>query len=247
MDEIHLKKRRLFWLKVLAGVCLFVVTAPFLLGIYLRGFTDMRQVCNNEKSFLRKLACGLSETYEDCAPYFRSLPTDEQMISNFNKHRADFERLVHIYREDMSVPTDIVGYLLPNSDLQAIMNRINVASIRSDRTIWMPPNPYSIEPDFLKGMAVLRGRSGVQARKYSGVIFNYAHDTVYSLRYLAPVCKGYYYTPFVPRVTEGLLRTPEDAGKMLPTLNSYPPVQYWGECFYRQIAEHWFIRFCQDK
>jgi len=100
------------------------------LQIYSNGFTDFGR-CKDEIGFLRKLWCGITGTYEDDAPFFRSLPSDEEMIANFRKHRADFERLVQIYREDLSVPNDEVGVLLPSAEVKKIMDRIRVAQCRA--------------------------------------------------------------------------------------------------------------------
>jgi len=248
MTENEPKKRKFRWLKIMVSVCFLIVGALWLDGIYFRGFTETG-ACRREKGFFSKLVCATSGTYEGYAVYLRSLPSDEEMIANFYKHRADFERLVHIYRQDLSIPMDDdeYGYLLPTPDVKAMMDRIDVAWIKGDRDVWMPPDPYFQEPDVLKHTAALSARGGPEARKYSGVIFGYAHADVHSLRYLAPVYKDYYYTPSPPRVENGLLRTPSGAGRIMATLNSYPLIEYWGECFYRRIEPHWFLRFCQDK
>ena len=89
----------------------------------------------------------LVANYESCAPYFRSLPSDEEMIENFRKHRADFEHLVTRYREDLSVPTHFYA-LVPTPEIKAMMQRISVTKVFGDAVVWMPPDPYSKDPDF---------------------------------------------------------------------------------------------------
>ncbi|MFH1113315.1 MAG: hypothetical protein V1792_05290 [Pseudomonadota bacterium] len=86
---------------------------------------------------------------------FRFLPSDEELIANFSRHRSDFERLVRIYREDLSVPTNCVGDLEPTPKIKAVMDRLNVTAVHGDGVLWIPPNPYSGDPAFLREKAKL--------------------------------------------------------------------------------------------
>ncbi|MEW6112143.1 MAG: hypothetical protein AB1664_08445, partial [Thermodesulfobacteriota bacterium] len=98
---------RRLWLKLFIGLTLpivLIIVAILALQIYLNGFAGVPR-CKGEVGFWSKLWCGVAETYQDDAPYLRRLPTDEEMIAHFQKHRADFERLVQIYREDPNLPT----------------------------------------------------------------------------------------------------------------------------------------------
>jgi len=249
MMQTAAKSPRPLWFKIFIGFGLSImmlVAVVLILDIHSYGFTERRE-CGFERGFLGKLMCGVSETYGEWAPYFRSIPSDEEMIDNFHENRADFEKLVQIYREDLSVPSDKMGCLLPTSSLQTMMMRIKVRSGCGDGEVWMPPNPYSLEPDLLKSTAVQKARGGTQARKFSGVMFDYSHSKVKTMRYLGSVHRGYYYTPFVPRIEGGVMRKPSGTERMYAIPNSYPPIEYWGECVYRQIEGHWFISFCQDK
>jgi hypothetical protein len=194
------------------------------------------------------VAVVLVANYESCAPYFRGLPSDEEMIENFQKHRADFERLVQIYREDLSVPINRVGILLPTPEIKAMMDRINVARVRMDNVIWMPPDPYSKDPDFQeeKSKFVAKWYSP-ETRKFSGVIFRYAHGKVIRL---GVVEKRYYYVPFVPKILGGKLIVPATLltggiGDIFHSLNTYPPDFKLWDAVYREIEPHWFIQMSQ--
>jgi hypothetical protein len=89
-------------------------------------------------------------SFHDLPLLLRPLPSDEEMIANFRRHRADFKQLVRIYREDLSVPTDVVGTLEPTPEIKAIMDRINVDVVKGDGMVWMPPNPYCHDSGFTK-------------------------------------------------------------------------------------------------
>ena len=183
---------------------------------------------------------------------FKTLPTDEEMIANFSKHRADFERLVKIYEEDLSVPTDVVGQLLPTPQVRSLMDRLNVASIISDGQIWIPPDPYSLEPKFLRERVRLQSSiQSAEARRLSGPMFSHVHGRVTRLEYLQPVYKSYHYIPSAPKINNGVLITPGTPATGYPrlygSLNAYPPDFATFSCAYKQIDARWFIGMCQHK
>jgi hypothetical protein len=93
---------------------------------------------------------------------------------------------------------------------------------------------------------LLHSRGGAEARQYSGVILRYKQDKVRSLLHLLPDHKDYYYAPVVPRVRDGMMWKPYGPERMLATLNKRPPIDYSGECLYRQIEEQWFIKACLE-
>jgi len=236
-------------IRFVAGILLLVVVA-LLAQIYLNGFVG-RVKCLDETRFFSQLACGISETYNDWAPYFRSLPSDEEMIANFHKHRADFERLVRIYREDLSVPTDFYD-LKPTPEVKAIMDRINVLWVKGDGVLWIPPDPYSTELNFLRGKAELTAKWGSpERRQFSGVKFGYPHRKVSSFKNLAHIYKLYYYIPAVPRIRDGRLKRPGNILEADPlivrTLNETPYFRGFDYCAYREIEPHWFIGMCQTE
>lgn len=232
------------WLKVLIVFSVPIVVY-LAVGVYYTGFAD-RRYCRQEAGFFRRLLCGSSVFYEAHAPYFRSLPSDKEMISHFYGHKEDFERLVRIYREDLSVPADRAGLLLPTPRVKELMNRIGVTAVDCDGMVWLPPDPYSNKPDVVKRIARLRTAGSGERRRFTGVVLAYGHPPVKRFRYLVPVYKGYYYTPFSPQVEGRRMWTPNGAEWILATLNKYPPRMDFCECFYRRIEAHWFIRMCRD-
>jgi len=239
-------------LKLLIGLTLpvvLIIVAILALQIYCRGF-ERGLRCEQEVGFWGKLRCGISETYEDNAPYFRRLPTDEEMIEHFQKHRADFERLVRIYREDPKLPTRPgFNYDEGTPEAKEIMERINIGGMRGDWQAWVPPDPYSVEAK--RQVATLKLIPEVQdctptGRKYSGVLLDGAHRPVIRLNAdLTPVFKGYYYTPLVPKIENGLLKKADGGARVFATLNRYPSWLICGNCVYRQFEPQWFIRLCQ--
>jgi hypothetical protein len=192
--------------------------------------------------------CGISSTYELNAPYFRSLPSDEEMIAHFQKHRADFERLVQVYREDPLLPTRW-GWVVPTPPIKAIMERAKVNEMHSDWIVWMPPDPYSDDAkQKIKTLGLSRraSRYDPAMRKFGGVFLGYGHPQVRRLNwYLSDVYKGYYYAPFPPRIEKGRLKTPHGDKWISPTLDSYPSNLISGNCVYRQFEPQWFLELCQ--
>jgi len=189
--------------------------------------------------------------FHDLPSMFRSPPSDEEMIANFYRHQKDFDRLARIYREDTSVPT-VMRVLVPTPEIAAMMSRISVATIKGDDETWIPPDPYSKDPDFLEQKVkseICRDAPG--ARKFSGVIFYSTHGRVTRRHYGQPIYKQYYYVPIAPRVEDGVLVLPGTSTwsdhRVLETLNRYPPGFATFNCVYRQIEPQWFIRMCQDK
>jgi hypothetical protein len=250
-DQDVAKRPKSYWPEIIIGFLSFPIIAILVFQILMFGFTNSAK-CRDEEGFFRKLVCGIRGTCESDAPYFRFLPSDEKMISHFRRHRADFERLVQIYQKDASLPTrfGLVGYDEPPREVKAIMARINVNGMRSDWTIWMPPDPYSeVAQQQVRrlGLVPKLQRGYPEARKFSGVLISYAHPPVIRFdKDLSNVRKGYYYTPFPPRVENGLLKKPDGGGETLfPTLNTYPSRLITGDCVYRQFEPQWFISMCQ--
>lgn len=181
----------------------------------------------------------------------RFLPSDEAMIANFHSHRADFERLVHIYRECPILPIRMGHVFEVTPEIRAIMRRINISGIDNDSRLWLPPDPYS---DDVKQRIKSRGlwkklvRGRLEARQYAGVVLFYDHRTIRKWdSHFTSVYKAYYYTPAIPRIEEGYLLQPERGRlRILPVLCKYPSDvgEEYG-CVYRQIELQWFIRMCE--
>lgn len=184
----------------------------------------------------------------------RSPPSDEEMIDHFRKHRSDFERLVQIYREDPSLPNRFGIVWEPTPEIEEIMKRINVRLLRTDWCVWLPPDPYSEDAKTrIETLQLNRKIHGgdAEARQYSGVLLGYAHPPVRRrggiVEYFSQVFKGYYYTPFPPRIERGRLKRPFGCGDewIFPTLDLYPSEFTSEWCVYRQFEPQWFIEMCQ--
>lgn len=183
--------------------------------------------------------------WADLRPAFRLLPSDREMIANFQEHRKDFERLVEIYRTDPSIISKW-GLLEATPEMQAIMDRINVCALRGDMQAWIPPDPYSHKTTEL--LAILRnaGPTSMAMRKVSGVTLVYNHRAVKRLNDdLSDLCKGYYYAPLPPRVDKRILRGPIWNQRLYRCLSWCPSDLVDGECVYRQFEPQWFIELCQ--
>jgi hypothetical protein len=244
------------WLKIplglIAPIAAIVVPIP-VMQVYFYGFSHPWK-CQEEQGLLRKLACGMTKTYEEHAPYFRFLPSDEAMIEHFRKHRADFERLVQISREDPS-PPDEKGLWVPPPEAQAIMTRIHVKFVIADpMDVWISPEPYSEEAlQQIKTLNLFeKVREGhPEVRKFTGLFVGYDHAPVQRLNeHFSVVRKNYHFIPVVPRVDNGHLITPSVIPPgvgitLFPTLNTYPPDLGSMECAYRQFEPQWFLRMCQ--
>jgi len=227
MNQNEKKRRKRLWQRLLIGLLLFVtiIIAPLFLGIAL---------------FFPK---------KDLAALLKSLPNDEEMISNFNKHREDFYRLAQTYQKDLSVPTVLLT-LRPTPEIKAIMNRINVSSISGDQMVWLPPVSTPTEARVQRYLSDSEvKRVDAEGRMFSGVFFRYANAM--RLASWAPVYKEYYYIPVVPEERGGILILPGTPAtgypRIVQTLDTYPPKFGPFECACRPIEPHWFIRMCEEE
>lgn len=200
--------------------------------------------CREKSSILSWVHCAIVESYDFDAKFVRRLPSDEEMIANFHKHRRDLERLVEIYRT--APPADIVHRCLSiKPETKALMERSNISLICSDNTIWIPPDPYSMDAkrDMTIEIKTKLERGDLAARKLCSIVLYYDHGTVVRLIDNLPrVRKVYYYTPMVPKVRNGRLVTPWYDRWLFPTLNRYPSELSPPYLAFRQIAAQWFIR-----
>jgi hypothetical protein len=184
---------------------------------------------------------------------FRPLPSDEDMIANFHKHRTEFERLVRIYQQDPSIHVEF-DELIPTPEIETAMGRINVSSVRADGHIWIPPDPYSRDLDVVKRLAPTYFQRGdychlsAQSRKLSGVKLSYACGTIITFEFNL-ISKGYYYVPIIPEVYGETLRLPTHPmtgyRRIAGSLNGYPSDFKQYDCLCRQIEPHWFIEMCR--
>lgn len=245
MEEEAEKKRRRCLPRILRNLSIALLAILFLIEVSGTLFYYYF-ACERERTFCERVQCGLVGVNCDLG-LLRALPSDEEMITNFHEHRADFERLVHIYRQDLSVPTDVVGTLLPTPNIAAMMDRIDVTEVHGDGKAWLPPDPYSKEAQSETDLESASMSHRPSARKFSGVIFSYPKKRKF--KYLTPVHKDYYFIPLLPMVESGKLKLigePYEV-RIVPDLNRYPPDFLPFECVCKQIEQHWFIRMCREK
>jgi hypothetical protein len=134
------RKRKPFWMKIFIGfsapiVVLFLAMCAF----DIKYFAFESPICQDEREGFSKLKCGIRAAYEANARYVRPLPSDEAMIAHFRRHRADFERLVQIYRNDQSLYTPWGGLCNPPPE-----TRIHGLVSRGSRVGFRGPPPLGL-------------------------------------------------------------------------------------------------------
>lgn len=85
------------------------------------------------------------------------LPSDEEMIENFQTHRADFIEIVRRYREYPRPPDKDTSFWFKDGDTLELFRRAGIDSIDASGC-WLP-NPYSVETAIRHHEALLSGRS----------------------------------------------------------------------------------------
>ncbi len=89
-------------------------------------------------------------------------------------------------------------------------------------------------------------------------IFNYKRFGIWDFvllpyaSFLHGVSKEYLYIPASPKIEDALLQYPvtstgnptKKSDRVMSSLNAYPFIWKTGECVYRQIEPHWFIKMC---
>lgn len=242
----------------------YIIRALLILFLLICATQVLLWNCNQceEKTIL----CCIRETNDTWIQYIRSLPTDEEMIEHFQKHRADFEHLAKLYREDMSIGADeftmsqTMSYMkngrlvqISNHKKNAaedVMKRINVYALYDDGELWFPPDPYSEEAKQYRKDFHYKFWSE-QGRRLVGVNFYYGHAPVIRFENNEYVVKKYYYTPFPPHIKHNtkygdLLYFPDGNWlRLYDNLNNYPPTLEKLTCVCKQIEPQWFIKMCQ--
>lgn len=197
--------------------------------------------------------------------FVNPLPSDEELIAHFQEHRQDLETLIQAY---YSAPEPLPGQPRVQWDaspeIQAIKQRAGVARVNNTMG-WWTPDPYSFE----WAEKLLQIDAGTAEGRYALRQFEALQvdilDSRYSqrpLRYPADyhIWKSLLYIPAVARTHESKLwpgvswnklapQTQEEyeksADRLLPDLTNYPRNWKKGECVYRQLDIHWFIRMCR--
>lgn len=185
------------------------------------------------------------------------LTSDDEMITNFKAHRADFVEVARRYRDyDRSTDKDH-SFWFKDGDTLDIYKRAGIDSIDYSTPIWLP-EPYLTS-------------TAKQEKSMIGYAFSYKYGALRitparSPRLYSPentnryrwnglvygsLWKDYYFFPEAPRVENGELLGPIRSDgtysfrdRVLPSLDSFPPHWKDFECVYRQIEPQWFLRMC---
>ncbi|MDE2599471.1 MAG: hypothetical protein KGL40_07595 [Rhodocyclaceae bacterium] len=185
--------------------------------------------------------------------------SDEEMIADFQAHRADFEELVKRYREYPRSPDKDTSLWFKDGDTLEVYKRAGIGYIDYSALHPWLPNPYSVETGRLVDRLVKTAKSFDLFFKYGMLQLTPEAKPIAWLRdrhrlntlVYAVVWKDYYFVPEVPKVEYGELLGPADSrgeysfrARVLPSLNHFP--SHWKdfECVYRQIEPQWFIRMC---
>lgn len=182
---------------------------------------------------------------------YNPLPSDEEMIAYFFEHKKELGRLVKYYREYDYSPPERPFY---TAKWERLKNKAGVGGV-DPIGLWYQ-NPYTVESaKYINALnrAPLSKRITPEqrfpSRKYGGLSIslkdNRYHRSAFAMQ------KEFYFIPVVPKVSDGMLWFPvgldgklKEGYRALPSLNAIP--EHWevGDCVYRQIEPHWFIRMC---
>ncbi|MGH8603269.1 MAG: hypothetical protein ACREXR_11010 [Gammaproteobacteria bacterium] len=198
--------------------------------------------------------------------FVNPLPSDEELITHFQEHRQDIETLIQTY---YIAPEPLPGQSRvqwdASSEVQAIKLRAGVGRIHQTKGYWTP-DPYSFEwADKKKQLIDANTRESATALRNMEALQVDMHDSRYfqrSFRYPLDyyIWKSLLYIPAVARTHDSKLwpgvswntlapQTPEQyeksADRLLPDLTNYPQDWKKGECVYRKLDTHWFIRMCR--
>lgn len=187
--------------------------------------------------------------------HYNPLPSDEEMIAHFHEHRTEIEELVQRYRGCVPKVVGKSCERLPEN--QALMEKARVKRVTDSGPVWHP-NPYSQEAakqfdDLLRAgkiPSLIRYSSiQVELKDTQNPERHFAHVLLSTGPHL--IFKDLVHFPEAARIEGENLWLPAgerfgvtEKNRIFPTLNVYPPRWDTGECVYRQIETHWFIRMC---
>jgi hypothetical protein len=183
----------------------------------------------------------------------RELPSDADMIADFQAHRGDFERLVALYQKHGShgrLRKEQPEYL----EYTTLLRQRGLSHLSGDGAIWLP-DPYSADTAKKRP----QGAASFHAFAHHGVSLHVEKVTISSRLRGGPVWKDYFYVPVVPTVHEGELWWPADEkgrifrkARVLPSLDDFPPEWLRDPpklegCVFRQIEPQRFLRLCTSR
>lgn len=102
------------------------------------------KVAGGVATFLISTAVSLVCWY-DILWFWNPLPSDEEMIENFQAHRDDFIEIVRRYREYPDLPEKARDLWFKDNDTLELLKRAGVDCVDYDGTTPWLPNPYSLE------------------------------------------------------------------------------------------------------
>lgn len=197
------------------------------------------------------ILCGLWGAY-----YFvitrNPLPGDEEMITHFQAHQADFEEVVRRYRAFDAGTDGSPGGWAAQEGTPALLKRAGLRKhIFYSTPAWWP-DPYSLTTAVALEKA--RGKGSMKiSRAYGAVVLRPSPKKRFramNLRYVT-VWKDFMFFPEVPRIENGELLWPINTRgnyakrrRVLPSLNDFPGEWKDYECVLRKIEPQWFIRMC---
>ena len=192
-----------------------------------------------------------------CGAYYlviarNPLPGDEEMITHFQAHRADFEEVVRRYRSFDAGPDGSPGDWAVQEGTPVLLKRAGLRKhIFGTSPLWFP-DPYSQEAASLLRKKI--EEHGFQLfREYGALVLRPSPKKRFramNLHYVT-VWKDFMFFPEVPRIENGELLWPINTRgnyakrrRVLPSLDDFP--DHWKdyECVLRKIEPQWFIRMC---
>lgn len=165
---------------------------------------------------------------------FRALPSDQEMIERFIKHRSDFENL-----KNMTVQKYYYGNLSGQGNE-------GIGVWRSESFAYYPRTPEEQQKHISRTWADLFRVADTRYVKDAT-----ADDLALLLR-----SKSYVYFRSPPQIKDGYVYSPPDEDgkpiyrvKVLPSLDGPPWPSNWKrrECLLRPIEPQWFLALCRDR
>lgn len=158
------------------------------------------------------------------------LPSDEEMIENFQAHRADFVEIVRRYREYPRLPDKSSSFWFKDGDTLELFKRAGVDSVDYEgSTPWLP-NPYSLDTAMnmenrrkaMGGFELFHRYGALRIRPATTPRIDHPERGDSDRHYRNTVVHGviwkqYVFFPEVPRIENGKLLSPLSiVGKKFP-------------------------------
>ncbi|WP_255989897.1 hypothetical protein [Chitinolyticbacter albus] len=153
--------------------------------------------------------------------YFNPLPSDEEMIENFQANRADFVEIVRRYRTYPRQLNKDSSFWFKDGDTLELYRRAGIDSVDYEgSTPWLP-NPYSVETAIKKqkivatmvGFELLHKYGALRIQAATTPLIDHPNRTDQRRHYrntlrFGVIWKQYIFFPEVPRIESGVLFGP---------------------------------------